>query len=51
MSASSSPSWLNNSIKLNLSFPMENSFWNITEGSIQVKQLKIIYLERKIMDL
>lgn len=37
--------------KLNLSFPMENSFWNSAGNPIQVKQLKIIYLERKMMDL
>lgn len=30
---------------------MENTFWNTTEVQIHVKQLKIIYIGRKIVDL
>lgn len=31
--------------------PMENTFWNITEVPSHVKQLKIVYIERKMVDL
>ena len=30
---------------------MENTFWNITEVPIHIKQLKIIYIKRKMVDL
>lgn len=29
---------------------MENTFWYITEVPIHVKQLKIVYIERKMVD-